>query len=692
MSTILDALKQVEERIRNEALQKSGDGLPGGVGAPKGRIDASIQLKNAAAGENDDVMAVYSGIVDMLTRIQDRLQTALDEGRAEARTATAELAKALTAVQNEFLRQREAIQREFQKLNVEREAGNAALAELQSKTDSLKRMLADTGGTKAELGQTLAALANDVARQREAVQAAFHKRDAEREAGNAALAAVQSQTDALKRLFAEVSGTNAELAQALAALRNDFAGQTGAIQAAFGKRDAEREAGNARLTAAQSQADALKTLVAELGGANAGLTRTVAGLQNDFTRQAEAVQEEFKKRDAGRETGIAEMAAMHSQTDALIKSLGETRESHAELAQAMAAIKNDCMRRIEAVQAEFAQDSEKRDGNNAASTAAQSDVNALKGLLAETRESHAQLAQAMAAIKNDCARRIEAVQAEFAQDSEKRDGNNAASTAAQSDVNALKGLLAETRESHAQLAQAMAAIKNDCVRRIEAVQAEFAQDNKKRDGNNAASTAAQSDVNALKGLLAETRESHAQLAQAMTALKNDFLRQSEAVEKEFQSRDAERKAANDALTEMRTQTDALRQLLAGRERAATDTLAAGLLAGATDAGAPLLQDTPHGPDKADGANAAAKERIGREDALKLHAAARKAYTKGNLPEALQLLDMIDAAFPGNASVLYNRAQCLIGLGRNDEARTLCDHLVNDLDHAPAKELKRQIKD
>jgi chromosome segregation ATPase len=572
MSTILDALKQVEERIRNEALQKSGDGLPGGVGAPKGRIDAPIQLKNAAAGDNDDVMAVYSGIIDMLTRIQDRLQTALDEGRAEARTATAELAKALTAVQNEFLRQREAIQREFQKLNVEREAGNAALAELQSKTDSLKRMLADTGGTKAELGQTLAALANDVARQREAVQAAFHKRDAEREAGNAALAAVQSQTDALKRLFAEVSGTNAELAQALAALRNDFAGQTGAIQAAFGKRDAEREAGNARLTAAQSQADALKTLVAELGGANAGLTRTVAGLQNDFTRQVEAVQEEFQKRDAGRETGIAELAAMHhSQTDALIKSLGETRESHAELAQAMAAIKNDCMRRIEAVQAEFA------------------------------------------------------------------------------------------------------------------------QDNKKRDGNSAASTAAQSDLDVLKGLLAETRESHAQLAQAMTALKNDFLRQSEAVEKEFQSRDAERKAANDALTEMRTQTDALRQLLAGRERAATDTLAAGLLAGATDAGAPLLQDTPHGPDKADGANAAAKERIGREDALKLHAAARKAYTKGNLPEALQLLDMINAAFPGNASVLYNRAQCLIGLGRSDEARTLCDHLVNDLDHAPAEELKRQIK-
>jgi thioredoxin-like negative regulator of GroEL len=84
--------------------------------------------------------------------------------------------------------------------------------------------------------------------------------------------------------------------------------------------------------------------------------------------------------------------------------------------------------------------------------------------------------------------------------------------------------------------------------------------------------------------------------------------------------------------------------------------------------------------------------VDKDEALKLHSAARKAYSRGDFSEALHLLDIIDAAFPGNASVLHNRAQCLIGLGRNDEARRLCDYLVATLNHAPAEELKGQIKD
>jgi thioredoxin-like negative regulator of GroEL len=82
----------------------------------------------------------------------------------------------------------------------------------------------------------------------------------------------------------------------------------------------------------------------------------------------------------------------------------------------------------------------------------------------------------------------------------------------------------------------------------------------------------------------------------------------------------------------------------------------------------------------------------RDEALKLHKAAREAYLRKEFSETLRLLDSIDAAFPKNKAVLYNRAQCLIALDRNDEARDLCDYLINTLHHAPAEELKRLIPD
>ena len=61
-----------------------------------------------------------------------------------------------------------------------------------------------------------------------------------------------------------------------------------------------------------------------------------------------------------------------------------------------------------------------------------------------------------------------------------------------------------------------------------------------------------------------------------------------------------------------------------------------------------------------------------------------------MPRRSKLLDVIDTAFPEIASVLCNRAQCLAGLGRRAEARKLCERLVNEMNHEPARELLVQL--
>ena len=269
MSTILDALKRVEERLRNDAGRppgggtKTADGLTSGPDLSKARDDSSIQLKEAVPGENEEVMEVYLRLADMLARIQDRVQVEMEEGRAEARSANAELVQAMAALQNDFARQREALRKEIQQRDAEREAGRVALAAAQSQTDSLRQLVVETRGANAKLAQAMAALQNDFARQIESLQEEIPQRDAEREAGKVVLAAAQPQIDALRQLLAETSEANAELTQAMAALHNDFARQREALQEEIQQREAEREAGKVALAAAQSQIDSLRQTLAD---------------------------------------------------------------------------------------------------------------------------------------------------------------------------------------------------------------------------------------------------------------------------------------------------------------------------------------------------------------------------------------------------------------------------------------------
>ena len=556
MSTILDALKQVEERIRNEAAQKSGEGLPGGAGPSMTRTDASVSLKGSVSGDSEEAMKVYAGIIDLLNRIQDRLQTAMEAGRAEARSANAELAQAITVLKSDAIRLKEAIQQEFQKRNVEREAANTRLAALQSQADALKQLLSETGETNAKLAQALAAQKNDALRLREAVQKEFQVRDAERGSGNAALAAVQSQTEALKRLFAEA------------------------------------------------------------GGGHAALAQTVAALQDDLARQAEALREESQKRDAA-------LAAMQSQVDAAKAQIAETKAAAAEIARTMAEH-----------QREFQENCAGREAGNAALAAMQSQIDALKQLRSDSEGA-----------------------------------------------------------SSAQLAQTVTALRDEFIRQTETTRKEFEKSAAERESGNATLASLQSQTDSLKQHIGEAKGTGIeQVLQTVAALRDEFACQTEAAEKVLQERDAERAAGEAAVAALQSQCDSLKQALAEQERRITGALDGRLPAAGAEVSAPMQPIPPLPAAASAGAKTEPRARLEKDEALKLHTAARKAYSRGDFAEALELLDRINAAFPGNASVLYNRAQCLIGLGRNAEARTLCDHLVNDLNHTPAEELRNQIRD
>lgn len=70
--------------------------------------------------------------------------------------------------------------------------------------------------------------------------------------------------------------------------------------------------------------------------------------------------------------------------------------------------------------------------------------------------------------------------------------------------------------------------------------------------------------------------------------------------------------------------------------------------------------------------------------------AEKLCKAGQFQEALDILEPIMAALPGSRRLIYQRAQCLIGLDRFDEARTCCDELVGKLEERHLTALREKI--
>ncbi|HIA46874.1 MAG TPA: tetratricopeptide repeat protein [Candidatus Hydrogenedentes bacterium] len=82
------------------------------------------------------------------------------------------------------------------------------------------------------------------------------------------------------------------------------------------------------------------------------------------------------------------------------------------------------------------------------------------------------------------------------------------------------------------------------------------------------------------------------------------------------------------------------------------------------------------------------------DALQSKAAfdqAEQHFRNNEFDAALQILNQLNRAFPGNKDVLYPMAQCMANSNRPDDARKTCDFLVQRFDHPGAKKLLTQLQ-
>src|SRR5690606_5135461 len=82
--------------------------------------------------------------------------------------------------------------------------------------------------------------------------------------------------------------------------------------------------------------------------------------------------------------------------------------------------------------------------------------------------------------------------------------------------------------------------------------------------------------------------------------------------------------------------------------------------------------------------------MSNEQAKQQYAEAQRLYQQQKFPEALAVLDALDAAFPNQANIVYARARCLVALNRLDEARPLCTYLGTVLGDKRGAELLAQI--
>ncbi len=846
MSTILDALKRVEEQIRKNAEQKASAG-PGAAAVPSpepGRPPG--QPAAIAAVENDEAMKVYLSLVGMLEDIQSGIET----GQSESGARIAELYEAIAALQAELARQREADLKGV-------EASRAELAK-----------------AVAAMGESLAEYEAEAARQEEALRAECRQREAERDAANHALAATQSQMEPLRKTHAEINETIAKLFQAVAAAQGDADNNRDALREALQRLDADRDAAQAALTAVQSQ-------LAALEDAHVEMLQTLEDARKDASRQYDELLESSRQSSADREAQEAAYAAieasvasLEARIDALGKEEAEARASfesrlegtstvealaklesrldtlgkaeaqaiaeitarvekmgsggapaapaesrvaesedlielrsriedldsaHAqrakateELAQALALVQEGLARQGDV----FDQDRLRRDveGESARAgiTAAQSQMDRLRESHAETVKSASESAALIAALSREVTALRGTMQKESKKRSAKREADEPRETSqpiapellesvaqlgrlvaevqsglavqreklqqeaaqwaarfaalaetqakletamplaeAPSQDEAMRELAAETRKAIAELQQAAETGGADSAQQVEVLRREAERNrNADREAANAALAGVQAQADAARDIATEIRDALAELRQEMQAAHAETAQQLDTFRHEMErNRDADREAAGvamraaleasersigglaEALSNVREELERQGEASRGQSRAgdverekaaaALDAMRAKMaMMAQTLATLETLHhaeltkrtadDWQYTPEESPAAKVKPATVIDKFEAQRLHAAAGEAFSARNFAEALRLLDLIDASFPNNKSILYNRAECLLNLGRNDEARALCDRLVSDLYHAPAAELKNRI--
>lgn len=66
------------------------------------------------------------------------------------------------------------------------------------------------------------------------------------------------------------------------------------------------------------------------------------------------------------------------------------------------------------------------------------------------------------------------------------------------------------------------------------------------------------------------------------------------------------------------------------------------------------------------------------------------FQNNQFNEALQRLNQLNKAFPGNQKILYPLAQCMANTNRPDDARKICNFLIQQFDDPNAKQLLEKI--
>jgi len=474
-------------------------------------------------------------------------------------------------------------------------------------------------------------------------QKGFQKRDAELESAKARLAESLAQNSSLAKALTETKGNHAELAQSIAALRKDFACQIESVYKEFQQRNADRDAVNKRLSEALTQNAALKQMLDDLRSGQIDLAHTAQALRQEFARQLESVQKETAARHAEWEGVVAKLTKAITQTAASKQALATAELERAELEKLTDGLRKEFAGQVDKVEQEIAARTAEWQTAVAGLSRIVEQLGASKQAPKTDALERFELDKLADTLRQDFARQIGSVQKEIAD------------RAAEWEIAVSR--LSETpprSKSAKQTPPTSETDTTDLVKLTESLRKE------------------------LTGQIEAVRKElePAALTEAVAALHKDLARQEETFQRELRKRDADRALDEAALATVQAQTDALKQTVSNCESAVADAVASVHFATAM----------PESP----GGDTAAKGRVDKNEALELHKAAREAYVKKDYAEALRLLDIIDTAFPSNKSVLYNRAECLAALGRKDEARDLCDYLIDTHRHAPAKELKKLI--
>ena len=148
MSTILDALKKVQERLDSATKQGTTEGLVSNLDVSAMQDD--MPKPSASPDDESEIMEAYLGLMDMIVHIRNHVKEVVAEERAAASESIETLNREIVSLQSRLAQETESHQRELLDRDRELAARNRAFAEDRSRIKDLKRQLAESNAAVVE--------------------------------------------------------------------------------------------------------------------------------------------------------------------------------------------------------------------------------------------------------------------------------------------------------------------------------------------------------------------------------------------------------------------------------------------------------------------------------------------------------------------------------------------------------------